>query len=105
MFCKTIITQPLVYIVLDKDIIEKEIVPNLPLPKRGFPATASLTEIVNCIFYKLKTGVHWEHLPVKSLFSGKVLSYQSVFITIESGVNLVFGKIAGSNYFKSINPV
>lgn len=67
------------YIVLDKYIIETEIVPNIPLAKRGFPPTVSLTEIVNCILYKLKTGVHWEHLPVSSLFSDKILSYQAVF--------------------------
>ncbi|AZA50660.1 transposase [Chryseobacterium carnipullorum] len=39
----------------------------------------ALAEIVNCILYKLKTGVQWEYFPVKSLFEDKVLSYQSVF--------------------------
>ncbi|REC76843.1 IS5/IS1182 family transposase [Chryseobacterium elymi] len=67
------------YQVLDKDIIENEIVPYLPLPKRGFFPKALLVEIVNSILYKLKTGVQWEYLPVKSLFEDYVLSYQSVF--------------------------
>jgi transposase len=67
------------YKVLDKDMIKTEIVPYLPLPKRGFPATAALEEIVNAILYKLKTGVHWEQLPVSSLFTEKKLSWQSVY--------------------------
>jgi len=67
------------YQVLDKDIIENEIVPNLPTAKRGFSPRAPLSEIVNCILYKLKTGVQWAYLPVKSLFGDQVLSYQSVF--------------------------
>lgn len=69
----------MLYQVLDKDIIENEIVPNLPKPKRGFLPKAPLVEIVNCILYKLKTGVQWAYLPVKSLFEKYVLSYQSVF--------------------------
>lgn len=67
------------YKVLDKDIIKKEIVVHLPLPKRGFPPTVALEEIVNAILYKLKTGVHWELLPVSSLFTEKKLSWQSVY--------------------------
>jgi len=67
------------YKVLDKDTIEMEIVPHIPLPKRGFAPTAPLYEIVNAILYKLKTGVQWEYLPTASLFSQKVLSWQSVY--------------------------
>lgn len=67
------------YKVLDKDTIEMEIVPNIPLPKRGFPPTVPLCEIVNAIFYKLKTGVQWALLPVDALFSQKALSWQSVY--------------------------
>ncbi|MBD3906062.1 transposase [Chryseobacterium sp. Ch-15] len=69
----------MLYQVLDKDIIENEVVPNLPKPKPGFLPKAPLVEIVNCILYKLKTGVQWAYLPVKSLFEGYVLSYQNVF--------------------------
>lgn len=67
------------YKVLDKDMIKNEIVVHLPLPKRGFPPTVALEEIVNAILYKLKTGVHWELLPVSSLFTEKKLSWQSVY--------------------------
>ena len=67
------------YTVLDKDIIEIEIVPFIPRTSRGFQPTAPLTEIVNGILYKLKTGVQWHQLPVKALFALKYLSWQSVY--------------------------
>ena len=67
------------YYVLDKDIIESEIIPHLPTAKRGFTTKSSLSEIVNAILYKLKSGVQWRLLPVSSLFSDVVLHYNSVF--------------------------
>jgi len=45
------------YQVLDKDIIEKEILPHLSTAKREFKIKSCLLEIINCILYKLKTGV------------------------------------------------
>ena len=69
----------LMYSVLDKDIIKSEIVPYLPLAKRGFQATVPLEEIVNAVLYKLKTGVQWHQLPVKSLFDDDLLTWQSVY--------------------------
>jgi len=68
-----------VYQVLDKDMIELEIIPYLPKTKRGFKPTAPLYEIINAILYKLKTGIQWEYLPVESLFSVNVLHYKTVF--------------------------
>ncbi len=56
-----------------------EIVPYIPLPKRGFPPTVPIVEIVNAVLYKLKTGLQWQFLPVGSLFSDKVLVWQSVY--------------------------
>ena len=72
------------YYVLSKDMIETAIVPYLPVAKRGFATQSSLTEIVNCILYKLKTGIHgvarrWHLLPVESLFSHRVLHYKTAF--------------------------
>jgi len=67
------------YQVLDKDIIEKEILPHLSTAKRGFKTKSCLVEIINCILYKLKTGVQWHLLPVSGLFSSVVLSYKTVF--------------------------
>lgn len=67
------------YTVLDKDTIEMEIIPHIPLPKRGFPPTVPLVEIVNAILYKLKTGVQWHQLPTQVFFEEKALSWESVY--------------------------
>jgi len=67
------------YSVLNKDIIKREIVPHLPLAKRGFQTTVPLEEIVNAVLYKLKTGVQWHQLPVKSLFEDVVLTWECVY--------------------------
>ncbi|GHV41411.1 hypothetical protein FACS1894179_09390 [Bacteroidia bacterium] len=67
------------YQVLDKDIIENEIIPHLSVAKRGFKTESCLVEIVNCILYKLKTGIQWHMLPVDYLFTDTVLSYKTVF--------------------------
>lgn len=75
----TISKSTLMYSVLDKDIIKSEIVPHLPLAKRGFQVRVPLEELVNAVLYKLKTGVQWHQLPVKSLFDEDVLTWQSVY--------------------------
>nr|WP_103864480.1 IS5 family transposase [Aquimarina sp. I32.4] len=67
------------YSVLDKYTIEMEIIPHIPLAKRGFPPTVPLVEIVNAILYKLKTGVQWHQLPTQIFFEGKSLSWESVY--------------------------
>lgn len=67
------------YFILDKDMIESSIACHLPRPSRGFGPTVPLSEIVNAILYKLKSGVHWCLLPVGALFSDKVLCWQSVY--------------------------
>ncbi|MFV0419690.1 MAG: transposase, partial [Dysgonomonas sp.] len=51
------------YKVLSKDTIENEILPYLSTAKRGFKTKSCLIEIVNCILYKLKTGIQWHMLP------------------------------------------
>ncbi|MCL1689426.1 IS5 family transposase [Elizabethkingia anophelis] len=67
------------YNVLSKDIIEMEIVPYLPTPKRGRKTEVPLSEIVNCILYKLKTGIQWHLLPILHLFDDKTLHYKTIF--------------------------
>ena len=45
------------YKVLDKDTtIEMEIVPYIAFPKRDFALKVALSEIVNEVLYKMKTG-------------------------------------------------
>ena len=71
--------QPIMYTVLDKDTIEMEILPYIPRTKRGFPPTVPLVEIVNAILYKLKTGVQWNQLPVKTLYEGDILTWDALY--------------------------
>jgi transposase len=47
---------------IHKNQIEKYILPLIPKNKRGFAPKVDLTEIVECIVYKLKTGVQWKCL-------------------------------------------
>jgi len=67
------------YEVLDKDTIISEILPYLSIAKRGYVCKADIVEVINCILYKLKTGVQWRLLPVNALFSDVVLSSKTVF--------------------------
>lgn len=67
------------YAVLDKDTITEEIIPYLSTAKRGLVCKFCLCDVINAIFYKLKTGCQWENLPVKHLFEGDVPSYKTVF--------------------------
>lgn len=67
------------YTVLDKNTIEMEIIPHIPLAKRGFQPTVPLVEIVNAILYKLKTGVQWHQLPTRVFFEQRPLSWEVVY--------------------------
>lgn len=65
--------------IMDKAMIEKWILPHLTIGTRGFDTTVPLTEIVECIFHRLKTGCQWRELPTKEFFTGKALNWNSVF--------------------------
>ncbi len=67
------------YKVLDKDTIISEILPHLSMAKRGYVCKADIVEVINCILYKLKTGIQWRLLPVNALFSNVVLSSKTIF--------------------------
>ena len=47
------------YEVLDKDTIKSEILPYLSVAKRGYVTKSDLSEVIQCILYKLKTGCRW----------------------------------------------
>lgn len=64
---------------MDKAMIETWILPHLTIGTRGFETTVPLTEIVECIFHRLKTGCQWRELPTKQFFTDKVLSWHAVF--------------------------
>lgn len=65
--------------IISKDMIEKWILPQLPVGSRGFETTVPITEIVECILYRLKTGCQWRELPTKAFFKQKVLHWNSVY--------------------------
>ena len=67
------------YKVLDKDTIKNEILPHLSIAKRGYICQSSLSEVIQCILYKLKTGCQWYMLPVSSFFTAKVLHCKTVY--------------------------
>jgi hypothetical protein len=47
---------------ITKNEIETYILPFLPKNKRGFAPKVDLSDVVQCIIYKLKTGVQWSCL-------------------------------------------
>ena len=65
--------------VPSKDIIEKWIIPHLTLGSRSPQISVPLTELVESIFHRLKTGCQWRELPTKHFFDGTVLTWNSVF--------------------------
>ena len=67
------------FVLLSKDTIENYILPHLSKAKRGYCCKAELWEVVNAIFYKFKSGVHWRLLPTKSLIFSTELTYGAVY--------------------------
>jgi transposase len=65
--------------IISKDMIEKWILPHLTMGKRGFETTVPLTEIVECIFHRLKTGCQWRELPTKAFFTDTILHWNTVY--------------------------
>ena len=64
---------------IDKDMIEKCIIPHLVKGKRGFAPTVPLTSIVSAILYRLKTGCQWRELPMKEFFGEGSIQWLTVF--------------------------
>lgn len=65
--------------ILSKNTIEKWIIPHLSTGRRGFAPTAPINEIVEAIFYRLKTGCQWRELPTKEFFSETLISWNTVY--------------------------
>lgn len=65
--------------VLPKDIIRTWMLPYLTTHRRGRPSAVDLTELLEALLYKLKTGWQWRFLPVKQFFTGAALSWQGVY--------------------------
>ena len=66
--------------ILSKDTIYTYILPNLKIGSAGkYLEPDFRVEIVQAILYRLKTGVQWRFLPVKAIFTEKVLTWQCVY--------------------------
>ena len=55
--------------MLDANLIEIEVIPYLSVGKVGKEPEINLLEVVQAIFYRLKTGCQWRFLPVKQFIS------------------------------------
>jgi len=65
--------------ILSKDMIKNEILPYLPVAKRGKKCSeAVLIGLIQVILYRLKTGCQWRELPVNRYICG-AYTYKSVF--------------------------
>lgn len=64
---------------LTKRQINQKLVPHLSKGKRGPCCKVGLWRVVRAILYKLKTGIQWRQLPLRSLFGRNTISWQSVF--------------------------
>ena len=65
--------------ILNKNTIEKYIVPYLLKGKRGFKSKIPVTAVVCAILYRLKTGCQWRQLPLKEFFEDTSVSWNTVF--------------------------
>lgn len=65
--------------VISEDSINKWIVPQLSVAKRGSKLSEKPAAIVSAILYRLKTGCQWRELPVQAFFDGAGLSWQGVY--------------------------
>ena len=66
------------YEVLDKDTIKSEILPHLYVAKRSYVSKSDLSEVIQCILYKLKTSCQWKMLPASFIFAEAVLNYKAM---------------------------
>jgi transposase len=78
------------YAKIHKNQIEKYILPLIPKNRRSFAPKIDLAEVVQCILYKLKTGVQWQCLFVETESVTPSFSWQLVYYYyrkwVEAGV-------------------
>lgn len=66
--------------LLGKGIINREIIPHLRVNKHNrLSKEYGMWRVVECIVYKLKTGVQWHLLPMRLFFKNKSIHWQSVY--------------------------
>ncbi len=75
---------------ITKNQIKKYILPLIPANKRGFSSTSDLSEIVQCIIYKLKTDVQWKFLFIEIESLNRHFHGSWFIIIIANGVSQAF---------------
>ena len=65
--------------IVDKNTIEQWILPYLSKGKRGFKPETPLYQIIEVIFYRLKTGCQWRELPVKQFINDGKMGWQNIY--------------------------
>lgn len=65
--------------VLDKATIQQWLLPHLSIGERGSACRVDLTEVVEAILHRLKSGCQWRQLPVKQFFTSNPLTWQGVY--------------------------
>ncbi len=66
--------------MIDKTILQSEILPHLSKGKCGKTAELDILEVAQAIFYRLKTGCQWRELPVKQFITRQVpTKWQAVY--------------------------
>ena len=58
--CKTKISSPVMYEVANKETMKSEILPHLPMTKRGYVSKSDRTEVIQCNLHELKTACQWQ---------------------------------------------
>jgi len=66
-------------IKITKKILNQQLVPHLSKGLRGPKIKVGAWRIVRAILYRLKTGVQWRQLPIKSLFGRFTTTWESVY--------------------------
>lgn len=65
--------------VLDKDMIERWIIPHLSKGARGPEPAVKLVDVVRAILHRLKTGTQWRFLPVGAFFEPGAIKWGGVY--------------------------
>lgn len=64
---------------ISKKIINGKFVPHLSKGKRGPKCSVGLWRVVRAIIYRLKTGIQWRLLPMKSLFGRSLITWNAIY--------------------------
>lgn len=65
--------------MIDSNLIKTEVLPHLSVGKVGKKVEVSLLNVVEAIFYRLKTGCQWRMLPVKQFIDRANTGWSTIY--------------------------